>query len=60
MKTKLALVLLAALSLQACAVYVPPMEVDGLVFTHAGDEHHGGQGHHHRGHDSDDDDGDDD
>jgi hypothetical protein len=54
MTTKLVLALLAALSLQACAVYVPPVDVGGLVFIPAG-EHHEHRGHHHRGHDRDDD-----
>lgn len=43
--------LLVALFLAGCAVYVPPVEVGGLVVAPVHDH-----GHHHRHHDDDDDD----
>lgn len=54
MKLRIVLALLVAASLQACAVYVPPVQVGGLVLV-PGDEHHEHHERHHRGHDRDDD-----
>lgn len=54
MKLTVVLVLIAAASLQACAVYVPPVQVGGLVLV-PDEDHHEHHGHHHRGHDRDDD-----
>jgi hypothetical protein len=54
MSTKLVLALIAAAWLQGCAVYVPPMEVGGLVLVPAG-EHHEHRERHRGHHDHDDD-----
>lgn len=54
MKLKLVLVLVAAASLQACAVYVPPVQLGGLVLV-PDEEHHEHHQRHRRGHERDDD-----
>lgn len=52
MTLKLIFVMLATMCLQACAVYVPPVEVGGLVV--APYEPHDRGRHRHHGHDDDD------
>lgn len=53
MTLKLTFVVLATVCLQACAVYVPPVEVGGVVVAPYEPHDHGR--HRHRDHDRDDD-----
>jgi hypothetical protein len=57
MSTKLLLAVIAAACLQSCAVYVPPVQMGGLVVVPAGEHRqHREHGEHHRGHHDRDDD----